>query len=438
MQRVLVLLLSALDAVVAAAVGLAVAGAPLTVFWFVAFGSGDLSAIWQSAGTIWQFGHSVPVAITLPDVYVVELGVDPTLASFTLSLAPLAFAAFTLLFGGRSGARAGRAGAPWSGALTGTLVFAALAAGIAVTSQAPLAGTDLWRAICYPTAYYAAGVLAGALHRAWIDGDDGPVDALRARLDRARGAWPEVPELAVRGTAIAVTGLVAVGAAVLALGLIVRAPNIVALSQAGNLDAGGAAVLALAQLLYLPTLLVWALSFVAGPGVGLGAGSVVSPAGTQLGVLPGVPILGVLPEGASSWYLLLALLPIAVGAVAGWATRSRLSPRGSTADAESTGILVTLTLSIAALAALATALMALLASGSMGPGRLSAVGPDALAVGVAVGVEVGLGAAILLLSPRRRSDEAAETGSDPGVFARLSGVRGDAGDAPERTDAARD
>jgi hypothetical protein len=245
-----------------------------------------------------------------------------------------------------------------------------------------------------------------------------------------------VPELAVRGGAIAVTGLVAVGAAVLGVALIVRAPNIVALSQAGHLDAGGAAVLALAQLLYLPTLLVWALSFVAGPGVGLGAGSVVSPAGTQLGVLPGVPILGVLPEGASSWYLLFALLPIAVGVVAGWATRSRLSPRGSTADAESTGILVTLTLSIAALAALAAALMAILASGSMGPGRLSAVGPDALAVGVAVGVEVGLGAAILLLSPRRRGDVDAEGGA--GVIARLTDARRGRDEAPARTDAARD
>lgn len=438
MQRVLVLLLSALDALVAAAVGLAVAGAPLMVFWFVAFGSGDLAAIWQSAATIWQFGHSVPVEIALPDVYVAQLGVDPSFASFTLSLAPLAFAAFTLLFGGRSGARAGRAGAPWSGAVTGIVVFAVIAAGVALTGAAALAQTDLWRAICYPTAYYAAGVLAGAVHRAWIDGDDGPIDALRARLDRASAAWPEVPELTVRGAAVAVTGLVAIGAAVLGLALIARAPNIVALSQAGNLDAGGAAVLALAQLLYLPTLLVWALSFVAGPGVGLGAGSVVSPAGTQLGVLPGVPILGVLPEGTSTWYLLLALLPIAVGAFAGWVTRSRLRPRGSSADAETTGILVTLTLGIATVTALAAALMAVLAGGSMGPGRLSAVGPDALAVGIAVGLEVGLGAAILLLSPRRRGDAdvAGESGSD--VFARLPAGRMGRDVTPERTDAARD
>ena len=55
-------------------------------------------------------------------------------------------------------------------------------------------------------------------------------DALRAWLDRSGGAWPEVPELAVRGGAIAVTGLVAVGAAVLGIALVVRAPNIVALS----------------------------------------------------------------------------------------------------------------------------------------------------------------------------------------------------------------
>jgi hypothetical protein len=73
----------------------------------------------------------------------------------------------------------------------------------------------------------------------------------------------------------------------------------------------------------------------------------------------------------------------------------------------------------------------------MGPGRLSAVGPDALAVGVAVGVEVGLGAAILLLSPRRRSDEAI-VATEPGLFARLAGARRGSDEAPERTDAARD
>ena len=54
-------------------------------------------------------------------------GIDPSLASFTLSLAPLAFAAFTALFAARSGVRAAEAGAGITGWLSGSLVFAAIA-----------------------------------------------------------------------------------------------------------------------------------------------------------------------------------------------------------------------------------------------------------------------------------------------------------------------
>ncbi|WP_200847228.1 DUF6350 family protein [Microbacterium sp. 18062] len=409
MHRILVLLLSALDAIVAAAIGIAVALAPLTVLWFVAFGAPDLSAIWQTSAAIWQLGHAVPLQVALPELYVAQAGIDPALAAFAVSLPPLGFAAFSLLFGARSGARAARAGAWVTGVATGAVVFAALVAAVALTSRADLVRVELWQAILFPAAFYAVGLLAGAVRVAWSDGDDGAVDALRARLDRASGAWPEFPGLAARGAALALTALVGVGALVLAIALVVRAPQIVALSQSANLDALGAAVVALGQLLYLPTLVVWALAFVAGPGVLLGAGAAVAPAGTQLGVLPGIPVLGVLPEATSPWLLALALLPVAAGAVAGWAVRSRLAPRGTPADAESTGLLLALTGAVALGAALGAALLTLLGSGAMGPGRLAQVGPDAGAVAIAVGIEVGLGAGILLLSPRR----GAASGSRP-------------------------
>ena len=401
MYRLLVILLAALDALVAAVVGIAVALAPLTVLWFVTFGAPDLRAIWQTSTAIWQLGHAVPLTVELPDAYLAQTGIDPALASFAISLAPLAFGGFTVLFAARSGARAARAGAGVTGVVTGAIVFALLAAVAALTGGAPLVHAEPWQAILFPAAFYAVGVLAGAVRVAWVDGDDGPIDALRARLDRGPDAWPEVPGLAARGAAIALVGLLGAGALVLAVALIVRGPQVVALSQSANLDAGGAIVVALGQLLYLPTLVVWAGAFIAGPGVMLGAGAAVAPSGTQLGVLPGIPVLGVLPETTSPWMLVLALLPIAAGAAAGWAVRSRLSPRGQGAEGETTGILLVLTAAIAVVSALGAALLAVLASGAIGPGRLAHVGPDAAAVAIAVGVEVGLGVGILLLSPRR-------------------------------------
>ncbi len=216
----------------------------------------------------------------------------------------------------------------------------------------------------------------------------------------------------------------------------------------------------LAQLAYLPTLAIWGMAFVAGPGFAVGVDTAVSPAGTQLGVIPGIPVLGALPESTTPWLLLLALLPVALGAFAGWVTRSRLvappvvvvaepqrvladwdaapeAARSSALTALLSGVDATrsvdtaveeetdgaaidaddrtdpigaravIALGIAALSAAGAALLALLASGSIGPGRLSEVGPQPGAVALAVGVEVLLGAAILLLSPRRRPAPAA-------------------------------
>jgi hypothetical protein len=411
MHRLLVSLLSALDALVAAVVGVAAALAPLTVLWFVVFGAPDLGAIWQTSAAIWQLGHAVPLEIALPATYLAQTGIDPSLASFAVSLPPLGFAAFTLLFAARSGARAARAGAWVTGVAAGALVFAVFAAVVAATSAAELVEVELWQAVLFPSAFYAVGLVAGAVRVAWTDGDEGVIDALRVRLDRAGAAWPEVPGLVARGAALSLTSLLGAASLLLAVTLIVRGPQIVALSQSANLDGAGAAAVFVGQLLYLPTLVVWALAFLAGPGVGLGAGAAVAPAGTQLGVLPGIPVLGVLPEATSPWLLALALLPVAAGALAGWAVRSRLSPRGGAADAESTGILLVLTGSIAIVTALGAAMLSVLAAGAMGPGRLAGVGPDAAAVAIAVGVEVGLGAGILLLAPRRRGADGSAAGA---------------------------
>ncbi len=114
-----------------------------------------------------------------------------------------------------------------------------------------------------------------------------------------------------------VAGLVAVGAVVVLFAVVVRGSQAVALFQASNADALGATVIALAQLVYLPTLIVWALAFAAGPGFVLGAGSSVAPGSGHLGVVPGIPVLALAPPDASPWYLLLVLLPIGVGALAG-------------------------------------------------------------------------------------------------------------------------
>ncbi|MFH8250552.1 DUF6350 family protein [Microbacterium sp. B2969] len=490
MHRLIVAFLAAFDAAIAVAAGVAATLAPLTLVWVFGLGDGaDWGALWPASAVVWQFGHLVPVDLTLPGEYLAATGMAESAASFTLSLAPLAFATFTAVFAARSGARASRADAWITGVLTGAVVVAALAALIALTSQNPVSLTHLWQAVLFPTLIFVVPAFGGAVATEWREASEGLVARARDRAEAARGGWGAVPGIAVRSSAAAVVGLVGVGALAVAVAVTLRAGQIVALYQAGNLDLLGVIVMTLAQLAYLPTLVVWGISFVAGPGFSLGAGTAVSPSGTQLGVVPGVPALGMIPESTSTWLLVIVLLPIAVGAFAGWVARSHLlaaagfapRPRGrftapAGGDAAPTTPSVSLddvadesrraaleallstgsgseaapapangttgtalaeprdepsrdvvphivepflprlvvTAAIAVVSAAAAALLAQFASGSLGPGRLAQVGPEPGPVALAVGLEVLVGASILLLAGRRDGDHGARA-QDAGV-----------------------
>ncbi|MEN2740441.1 DUF6350 family protein [Microbacterium sp. X-17] len=394
MQRVLVALLTALDALVAGAVGIAAALAPLALLWVFALPDPAWGDLWPASGVVWQLGHFVPVTVTLPGEYLAVSGIPPEAATFVLSLAPLAFALFTAWSAARSAGRAARAGAWFTGVVTGALVFGVIAAVVALTTRNPIAVVDLLPAILLPMLVYLVPALVAGIVTAWREGDGGVVDAVRDRIERMPGSWADVPALALRGLGVVVAGLAGVGALVVLFAVLLRGSEAIALFQTANVDGLGATVVALGQLVYLPTLVAWAVSFAAGPGFAIGADASVAPGSGQVGVVPGIPVLALAPPDASSWYLLLVLLPIGVGALAGWVLRARtgdeVAPR------------VVLVLAVAVLSAGFAALLALASSGSMGPGQLAHAGPAPGPLALAVGIEVALGCGILLLSPRPR------------------------------------
>src|SRR6478752_1780263 len=325
MHRLIVALLAAVDAAIAVAVGLAATLAPLTLLWVFALGgTADWNALWPASAVIWQFGNLVPLAVTIPAEYIAAVGIDPDAASFTLSLAPLLFASFTAIFAARSGARASHADAWMTGVVVGSLVVAALSTLVALTSANGVASVRLWQAVLIPTLVFALPALAAAVVTEWREAGAGFIARLRDRIETAQHGWGDAPGLIARGAAVVLVGLVGLGALLTVVGLILRGGQIIALYEAAHLDALGATVVTLAQLAYLPTLIVWGLTFIAGPGFAVGVGTSVSPAGTQVGVVPGIPLLGIVPDSTTPWLLLLALLPIGLGALAGWIARSRL------------------------------------------------------------------------------------------------------------------
>ncbi|MDT0156476.1 DUF6350 family protein [Microbacterium sp. ARD32] len=408
MHRLIVALLAALDAAIAAAVGVVAVLAPFTLLWVLAFGTGaDWGALWPVSGTLWQFGHAVPVQVLLPDEVLSSLGIAKEAASFTLSVPPLALWLFTLIFGARSGRRAADARAWLSGVLAGAVTFTLLSTLVALSAHSSVLRASQWAGILIPSATYLAGLLLGAIRRAWAEGDDGIVDRVHDVVD-GWGDWGPVPVESLRGAAVAVVALAGSAAAGFAVMTVLRGGEVIALFEAARVDALGATMLTLAHLLYLPTLLVWSASWLAGPGFALGTGTAVSPAGTDLGVIPGIPVLGLVPENSSMWMLVVVLVPIACGALAGWMVRSRL-----VWERTATGLWprAAIAAGIAALSAGAAALAAVLASGSIGPGRMADAGPAVGPFALAIGIEVLIGCGILLLAPRHR-DELAEERTD--------------------------
>jgi hypothetical protein len=348
-------------------------------------------------------------------------------------------------------------------------VFAALTALIALTSANAIAEVERWQAILFPALVFAVPLLIGALVTEWREAGSGAVARLRDRIEAAPHGWGAVAGLTVRGSAAVLAGLLGLGALVFAVSLVLRGGEVIGLFEAADVDVLGATVVTLVQLAYVPTLAIWGMAFLAGPGFAVGTGTAVSPAGTQLGVLPGIPVLGALPESTTPWLLLLALLPVGLGAFAGWIARSRLVGQPPAAVAESPadaiewdaapeaarssalealvsaapgpqadeqepadrrpsdpiGPRLEIAFGIAVLSGAGAALLSVLAAGSLGPGRLADVGPQPGPVALAVGLEVLLGAAILLLSPRRRArrlrtrdadrDAAPERGDERGI-----------------------
>ena len=91
------------------------------------------------------------------------------------------------------------------------------------------------------------------------------------------------------GTAGALAVLVAVGGLLAGVSLALHLEEFRAVEGSLAPGAVGAVLLLLAQLAYVPNAVVWAISFMLGPGFAFGTGTVIAPTGSALGAAAGVP-----------------------------------------------------------------------------------------------------------------------------------------------------
>jgi Family of unknown function (DUF6350) len=137
-----------------------------------------------------------------------------------------------------------------------------------------------------------------------------PCGLLPAALRQAPG-WVQ-PGLMVGLWGLAV--MLAAGLAVVLLGLVVSASELVQMSGA---DAGSVLGLIVLSIGYLPNAAIAGLSWLAGPGLSIGALS-VSPIAMQAGPAPAVPLLAALPQGPLQlWWGLALAVPLLVGVAMG-------------------------------------------------------------------------------------------------------------------------
>ncbi len=220
-----------------------------------------------------------------------------------------------------------------------------------------------------------------------------------ARRVDAAGKWFAIG----RAVIAAQLAMLVAGAAVLTIGLGMHLNRVAALYEALRPGVIGAVALLLLQLAFVPNALVWSASYALGSGFSLGTGSVVAPAGTQLGIVPAIPLLGALPTAGPGdmtqvWWLAAGAI---AGAIACWvvlAHRPALRFDQAGLRGGSAGMLAG-----AVFAALAWA-----TSGDLGMLRLTDIGPRLVPLLIMAVTTMGLsgmiaGLALGLIRRRGRS-----------------------------------
>lgn len=357
----------------AAGAGLVTLGVPVLLVWATDSRSGSgATAATKSVGQLWLLAH----------------GASLTVAGGPVGLTPLGLVLLPLLLLHRAGRHAARS------------------AGVTSLTQA----LRLVVAVAFPYAV-VAGLLSAASTTAHVH--PAPVQAVlgallvavagaasgvlrEAGLLRALRRLPAPVRRQLDAVVAATCALVAAGALLAGLSFVLHAGRATSLATASDPGVvGGVALLALG-VASVPNAAVWGAAWLAGPGFAVGVGTAAGPFATHLGAAPALPLLAALPtQAVPTWLGVLALaLPLAAGVLAGVLLARRLTFGPGPAALEG---LVT-----GAGTGLVLAFLAWQSGGPLGAGRLADVGPSPWRVGLAVAVEVGLGAAAAAAVVRRR------------------------------------
>jgi hypothetical protein len=205
--------------------------------------------------------------------------------------------------------------------------------------------------------------------------------------------WTAFLPLSVRAAATVclkvVSTFLLVSAAMLLVALAVDLGAALNVMSQLHTDVGEASLYAGLALVVLPNAVLFAGSYLLGPGFAVGTATIASPTAVVLGPVPAFPLLAALPDdGAPSpWMALLLLVPPVVAAYAA-ARAHRLYPTTRWEEGAVRGCAGGI------LAGLVVGALSALAGGSVGPGRMQDLGPFVTQVTLHAVVALGLGALV--------------------------------------------
>jgi hypothetical protein len=225
------------------------------------------------------------------------------------------------------------------------------------------------------------------------------VGGLFAAIGAARGAgvtkaaWRAIPhEIRTSLHAAATSAAVLAAAAImLTLGSLLAHIDRVATIVDRYHGTSGLFSMLLLSVLMVPNAVVFAFSYLVGPGFAVGAGTSVAVGGAHVGALPALPLLAAVPIGPAPTPVLVGCVAalVVAGAAGGWRI-TRRSTRGLSGQAQAAAV-------AGALLGITAAFLVGFAGGPSGPGRLSTVGPSPWQIGLAVAGEMSLVATFVVL-----------------------------------------
>lgn len=369
----------------------------------------DVASAAKLSGNIWLLMHGVPLNLNIP-----VNGIFDAIAG-TVSLTPLGLTLLPLYLTFRAGRRLAQAsyeGQFWQPIVAGLLVYIALTTAVSYVSDTSRVATSLWFSMLMPFGVALLGAILGGYYESrslvrMIGVNAATVVSRFSQYSRWAGSYAWA---VVRAAGVGAIAFMAGGALLAAGALFYNWNDVVSIYQSLHAGAVGDTALTLLQFGFVPNLLVYAMAWSSGAGFSLGEGTVVDLTRTDVGVLPALPMFGALPNPVEPWSFIASIIPILAGAVAGWwffregedhfdewvSLKIRIRPISWLIS------VLFLALIIGLLGGLISVALGQFSRGSLGLGRLTAIGPDPLEFGLyaagllAIGVILGRALAPLI------------------------------------------